>query len=44
MERQDVLQEEALLHVADLQQRINALEDRLNQIRQASSDIPEAKG
>lgn len=44
MERQDVLQEEALLHVADLQQRIDALEDRLDQIRRASSGVPEGKG
>jgi hypothetical protein len=44
MERQDVLQEEALLHVADLRQRIDALENRLDQIRRASSEVPEGKG
>ena len=32
MERQDIIQEEALLHVADLRQRIDALEDRLDHV------------
>ena len=44
MERQDVLHEEALLHVADLQQRISAFEDQLDQVRRASSGAPEGKG
>ena len=44
MERQDVIQQEALLHIADLEQRISALRDQLDQIRRASSGVPEGKG
>jgi hypothetical protein len=44
LERQDMIRDELLLHVADLQQRIDALEDRLEKIRYASPGVSEMKG
>jgi len=37
MERQDLMGEEFLLHIADLQQQIDALEDQLNKIKKTES-------
>jgi len=44
VERQNNVYDEMLLHAADLQQRIDALERRLEEIRHASSDGAEAMG
>jgi hypothetical protein len=44
VERQDRIYDELLLHVADLQQQIDALECRIEKIRHASPGGPEAKG
>jgi hypothetical protein len=44
MERQDMMGEELLLHIADLQQQIDALEDQLNKVKKAVSHRdPEAE-
>jgi hypothetical protein len=40
MERHDIMRDEMFLHVADLQQKIEILEHRLDQDRYGSSDIP----
>ena len=44
VERQDRVYDEMLLHVADLRQQIDALENRLEVTRRVSSDGREAKG
>jgi hypothetical protein len=44
VERQDRIYDEMLLHVADLQQQIDALACRIEEIRHASPAEPEAKG
>jgi hypothetical protein len=44
VERQDKIYDEMLLHVADLQQRIELLEQRLEETRRASSGNMEVKG
>ena len=44
MERQDMMGEELLLHIADLQQQIDALEDQLNNVKKTVSHRdPEAE-
>ena len=44
MERQDMMGEELLLHIADLQQQIDALEDQLNMVKKTVSPRdPEAE-
>jgi len=44
MERQDRMGEELLLHIADLQQQIDALEDQLNMVKKTVSPRdPEAE-
>jgi hypothetical protein len=44
MERQDMMREDLLLHIADLQQQIDALEDQLNKVKKSVSHrIPEAE-
>jgi hypothetical protein len=44
MERQDMMGEDLLLHIADLQQQIDVLEDQLNKIRKTVSHRdPEAE-
>ncbi len=44
MERQDRMNDEQFLHVAELRQQIDALERRLEKIANVSSDIPDAGG
>lgn len=44
VERQDKVYDEMLLHVADLQQQVDALEDRIEECRHATSCRPEVKG
>jgi hypothetical protein len=44
VERQDTIYDEMLLHVADLQQRIDLLEQRLEETRHASPGGKEASG
>ena len=44
VERQDRVYDEMLMHVADLQQQIDALACRIEEIRLASPMEPEAKG
>jgi hypothetical protein len=44
LDRQEMIREELLQHVADLRQRIDALEDRLEKIRHAQSGVSEIKG
>jgi hypothetical protein len=43
LERQDLLEEKMLLHDADLQQQIDALEQRMEQAGQAPAASPEVK-
>jgi hypothetical protein len=44
MERQDMMREDLLLHIADLQQQIDALEDQLNKVKKTISHRdPEAE-
>jgi hypothetical protein len=44
MERQDMMRQDLLLHIADLQQQIDALEDQLNKVKKSVSHrIPEAE-
>jgi hypothetical protein len=44
MERQDMMGEDLLLHIADLQQQIDALEDQLNKVKKSVSPRdPEAE-
>jgi len=44
MEQQDMMGEELLLHIADLQQQIDALEDQLNKVKKTISHRdPEAE-
>jgi len=44
MERQDLMGEELLLHIADLQQQIDALEDQLNKVKKIESSVnPDVK-
>ena len=42
MERQNLKAEETFLHIADLQQRLDALEERMEQFRTAPDSEPEA--
>ncbi len=44
VERQDKVYDEMLLHVADLQQQVDALEDRIEEVRQVSPRGAEVKG
>jgi hypothetical protein len=44
VQRQDKVYDEMLMHVADLQQRIDALECRIEEIRNVRSDVAEVKG
>ena len=44
VEQQEKVYDEMLLHVADLRQRIDAPEDRLEEYRNASPDGAEVKG
>jgi len=44
VEREDRVYDEMLLHVADLQQQIDALEDRIKEVRQVSPGCAEVKG
>jgi hypothetical protein len=44
VERQNNVYDEMLLHAADLQQRIDALESRIEELRQVSPGAAEAKG
>ena len=39
MERQDMMGEDLLLHIADLQQQIDALEDPLNSIKKQNPSL-----
>ena len=44
MERQDMMGEELLLHIADLQQLIDAFEDQLNKVKKIESSVnPDVK-
>ena len=44
MEHQDMMGEDLLLHIADLQQQIDALKDKVNKVKKTeSSSNPEAK-
>jgi hypothetical protein len=43
LERQDLLEDKILLHDADLQQQIDALEQSMEQLRPASAAAPEVK-
>ena len=44
MEHQDLLEENLLMHLADLQQQIDVLESRLEQVRSGLAEVREARG